>query len=136
MVPACKYPPAAPYRTFSFFDATLCLLPTALFSASCRLFGVFSPLFARAILCFQHLTNSFAEIPGGGVFPRVGFAMVYPTFSRKHSASVECLATSMSRLFKVFVVAPSICYALPAKTLRHQARKFLLSPEVLSRTGP
>src|ERR1700688_1767592 len=40
----------------------------------------------------------------------------------------------MYRLFKVFVVAPSICYALPAKTLRHQARRFLLSPEVLSRS--
>jgi hypothetical protein len=34
----------------------------------------------------------------------------------------------MYRLFKVFVVAPSICYALPGKTLRHQARRFLLSP--------
>jgi hypothetical protein len=45
-------------------------------------------------------------------------------------------AAPMSRLFKVFVVASPMCYALPAKTLRHQARKLLLSAEVLSRTGP
>jgi hypothetical protein len=42
----------------------------------------------------------------------------------------------MSRFFKVFVVAQAICYALASETLRRQdARRFLLPPEVLSRTG-
>jgi len=42
----------------------------------------------------------------------------------------------MSRLFKVFVVAPPMCYAVPAKRSGTRARKYLLTPEFLSRAGP
>jgi hypothetical protein len=43
----------------------LCLLTTALFSAPCKLFGVFDSVFVGAILCFQRLTKTLCKIPGG-----------------------------------------------------------------------
>src|SRR6202035_4303799 len=48
----------------------LCLLVTALFSVTCRLFALFGPLFTSTMPYFQHLTDSFAEIPGVGVSPK------------------------------------------------------------------
>jgi len=51
-------------------SSTLCLLLSALFSASYGLFVAFGSFFARPSLCFQDFTDSFAEIPGGRVFRR------------------------------------------------------------------
>ena len=58
-----------PTLTGAFFllSVMLCLLATALSSVTCILLALFGPLFASAILYFQYLTASFAEIPGGGV---------------------------------------------------------------------
>ena len=70
MVPAPQASGAVPPSDLlvpSPFILTLCLLATALFSAICKPFALFASFFARAILCFQHLTNSFCKNTGVGV---------------------------------------------------------------------
>src|ERR1700694_991004 len=69
------------------FILTLCLLVTALFSAICKLFALFASFFARAILCFQHLTNSFCKNTGGGGTPTLVGPSRQPSFPRQRRAS-------------------------------------------------
>jgi hypothetical protein len=130
-------------RTASLSNIPLCVsspvMALVMFTSYCFVFSslqtlcLIASLFWRPMLCFHHLTDSFRKKYRGWGIPKPPSGSA---FTRIHFASVNFERASMSRLFKVFVVVPPICYAVPAKRSDTQARKFLLTPEVLSCTVP
>jgi hypothetical protein len=92
--------------------SSLCLLVTVLFSAICRLFALFGSLFSALNNLFSSRYRLFLQKYEGWSIPQGCGGSAFP-HARTHFRGR--LRASMSRLFKVFVVAPSICYAVPAK---------------------
>ena len=72
-----------------------------MFACYCFVFSIlqtlrsFGSLFARAILHFQHLTDSLQKNPGGGVPTKSGWAIV-PT---KVSLATPCLTKASRSLY-------------------------------------